>query len=206
VKRKLQNSNFKIQRNFKLQIPRRALKCVQGLGYLLLCVALCSCVSQKVIRLDNFNVRAFGARGDGKTLDSPAIDRAIRACAAAGGGTVFVPAGTYLSGSIHLTNNLNLYLDAGATILAAPQKLQAYDATETWKGTAYQDGGHTYFRIRLSFEKADLRPAVVCEDVDGLEISNFKAQVADGVSAARYKDVKGLVVRDSPGLKEQGVQ
>src|SRR5487761_2527510 len=63
-----------------------------------------------------FNVRAFGAAGDGKNLDSPAIDQAIAAAAQAGGGTVPVPAGTYLSGSIHLQSNIHLLLDAGATI------------------------------------------------------------------------------------------
>ena len=60
--------------------------------------------------------------------------------------------------------------------------------------------------IRFSFDSEDLRPAMVCEDVDGLEIDDFKAQLADGVSAARFKDVKGLVIRNSPmleGMKNQ---
>ncbi len=96
-----------------------------------------------------FNIRSFGAVGDGKNLDSPAIDRAIQAAAQAGGGTVFVPAGTYLSGSIHLTNNLDLHLDAGAVILGAPQNLNAYDFTESWTNNPYQDGGHCYFHNSL---------------------------------------------------------
>lgn len=96
-----------------------------------------------------FNVRDYGATGDGVTLDSPAINKAIEACAAAGGGTVWIPAGTYLSGSIRLTNKLNLVIDAGATILAAPAEMNAYDFTEEWKGQAYQDGGHTYFQNSL---------------------------------------------------------
>ena len=96
-----------------------------------------------------FNVRSFGATGDGKTLDNPAINKAIQAAAAAGGGTVFVPAGTYLSGSIHLTNNINLHLDAGAVILGAPQNLNAYDKTEPWTAIAYEDGGHVYFHNSL---------------------------------------------------------
>ena len=96
-----------------------------------------------------FNVRDFGAVGDGKTLDSPAINRAIQACSAAGGGTVWLPAGTYLSGSIRLTNNLNVHLDAGAKLLGAPQNLNAYDFSEEWEGQAYQDGGHTYFKNSL---------------------------------------------------------
>ena len=81
-----------------------------------------------------FNVRSFGAVGDGTNLDSPAINQAIQAASAAGGGTVFVPAGTYLCGSIRLTNNLHLYLDAGAIILGAPQAMNAYDATEALVG------------------------------------------------------------------------
>ena len=96
-----------------------------------------------------YNVRDYGATGDGKTLDSPAINRAIDACAKAGGGTVCLPAGTYLSGSIHLKSNINLLIDAGATILGAPQEMKAYDPAEPFEGTAYQDGGHTYFHNSL---------------------------------------------------------
>ncbi|MGO9479979.1 MAG: glycoside hydrolase family 28 protein [Limisphaerales bacterium] len=96
-----------------------------------------------------FNVRSFGATGDGRTLDSPAINRAIQAASAAGGGTVFVPAGTYLSGSIHLTSNIHLQLAAGAVILGAPQNLNVYDETEPWPAIAYEDGGHVYFHNSL---------------------------------------------------------
>ena len=71
-----------------------------------------------------FNVRKFGATGDGTTLDSPAIDKAIDACAQAGGGTVYFPAGTYLSGSIHLQSNIHLLIDTGAVILGAPQDIE----------------------------------------------------------------------------------
>jgi polygalacturonase len=96
-----------------------------------------------------FNVRAYGATGDGKTLDSPAINQAIEACAQTGGGTVLLPAGTYLSGSIHLRSNIHLLIDTGATILGAPQEMNAYDEAEPFAGPAYQDGGHTYFHNSL---------------------------------------------------------
>jgi len=95
------------------------------------------------------NVRTFGAVGDGKTLDSPAINKAIETTAAAGGGTIVVPAGTYLCGSIHLKSNIHLIIDAGATILGAPQELNAYDETEPWSYNPYQDGGHCYFHNSL---------------------------------------------------------
>jgi polygalacturonase len=96
-----------------------------------------------------FNVRDYGAVGDGKNLDSPAIDKAIEAAASQGGGTVRVPAGTYLSGSIHLKSNIHLVIDAGATLLGAPQSLNAYDETEPYNLGGYQDGGHCYFHNSL---------------------------------------------------------
>lgn len=96
-----------------------------------------------------YNVRAFGAAGDGKHLDSPALNAAIEACAQAGGGTVFVPAGTFLSGSIHLKSQIDLELAPGAVILGAPQEMKAYDPAEPFEGKAYQDGGHTYFHNSL---------------------------------------------------------
>ena len=65
-----------------------------------------------------YNVTTYGAAGNGSTLDSPAINAAIDTCAAAGGGTVYFPPGTYLSGSIRLKSNIELNLDANATILA----------------------------------------------------------------------------------------
>ena len=66
-----------------------------------------------------FDVRFFGATGDGKTIDTPAINRAIEAAAAAGGGTVRFPAGNYLCYSIRLKSNLALSLDQNAVIIAA---------------------------------------------------------------------------------------
>ena len=98
---------------------------------------------------NNFNVRAFGAVGNGTNLDSPAINKTIEACAQAGGGTVLIPAGTYLSGSIRLKSNIHLLIDAGAVILGAPQAMNAYDEAEPFAGPAYQDGGHTYFHNSL---------------------------------------------------------
>jgi polygalacturonase len=54
--------------------------------------------------------------------------------------------------------------------------------------------------INLSFETNDFRPAMVCSDVDGLEVDNFKAQLADGVLAATLDSVTNVVIRNSPVL------
>lgn len=100
---------------------------------------------------DAYNIRAFGAKGDGATVDTPAINKAIDAAAAAGGGTVYFPAGTYLCFSIHLQSNIALYLDQGATILAADPKEAkgAYDPPEPTEWGMYQDFGHSHWRNSL---------------------------------------------------------
>jgi polygalacturonase len=76
-----------------------------------------------------FDVTQVGAARDGKSVATAAVTKAIDAAAAAGGGTVYFPAGTYLSGSIHLKSNVALYLDAGSTLLASPEASD-YDRAE----------------------------------------------------------------------------
>jgi hypothetical protein len=66
-----------------------------------------------------FNPRSFGAVGDGKTKDSPSVQRAIDTCTASGGGMVYLSPGTYLCGTIVLKSNVTLYLEAGATIMGS---------------------------------------------------------------------------------------
>jgi len=66
------------------------------------------------------NPRDFGAKGDGTTKDTVAIQSAIDACAAKGGGAVRLTAGTWLSAPIVLKSNITLQLDKGATLLGSP--------------------------------------------------------------------------------------
>ncbi len=106
-----------------------------------------------------WDVRKFGATGDGKTVDSPAINKAIEAAAAAGGGMLVFPAGTYLCFSIHLKSHVDLFLERGCTILAADSPKPGdttgynggtYDAAEPndpW--TPYQDYGHNHWHNSL---------------------------------------------------------
>lgn len=65
------------------------------------------------------SVKRFGASGDGVSKDTAAIRRAVDAASAAGGGTVYLPPGTYLSGTIDLKSNVTLHLDTGATLLGS---------------------------------------------------------------------------------------
>jgi polygalacturonase len=97
-----------------------------------------------------YDVKTFGAKGDGKALDTAAINKTIDAAAAAGGGTVYFPAGNYLSVSIHLKSNITLYLDQGATIVAANTSKEAqYDPPEPNQWDAYQDFGHSHWHNSL---------------------------------------------------------
>jgi polygalacturonase len=106
-----------------------------------------------------FDVRTYGAVGDGKTIDSPAINKAIEAAAAAGGGTVVFPPGNWLSFSILMKSHVGLYLSQAATIIAADSPLPGqttgynggtYDAAEPnvpWED--YQDYGHNHWHNSL---------------------------------------------------------
>jgi len=110
------------------------------------------------------DVRAYGAVGDGRTLDSDAINRAITAAAASGGGTVLLPAGDYLSYTLRLRSHVTLQLGPGATLIAAdpppPGQPGGYDAPEPNPHNHYQDFGHSHFRNSL----------IVGEDLEGVAI------------------------------------
>jgi polygalacturonase len=67
-----------------------------------------------------FDIKAFGAAGDGKKKDTAAIARAIDAAAKAGGGTVVISPGRYLTGALTLKSNVTLDVEAGATLLGSP--------------------------------------------------------------------------------------
>lgn len=82
----------------------------------------------------SFNVRDFGAAGDGQAADTAGIQLALDACGRAGGGTVYLPAGRYLSGSLFLRNHTTLYLAAGAVLLGS-QRAEDYPVVESrWEG------------------------------------------------------------------------
>ncbi len=107
--------------------------------------------SMAVASSARFNIRDFGATGDGRTLDTDAINKAIEAARAAGGGTVYFPAGTYLSFSIHLKSNISLFLDQGAVLEGAEpaEGFGGYDPGEPNPSNQYQDWGHSHWHNSL---------------------------------------------------------
>jgi polygalacturonase len=170
-----------------------------------------------------FDVRRYGATGDGKTVDTPAVNRAIEAAAAAGGGLVVFPAGTYLCFSIHLKSRVHLELQQGCVLLAADSPLPgeqtgyrggAYDAAEpktAWD--AYQDYGHNHWHNSLLWGEG-------IEDISitgpgliwGKGLSNGRGRKGDGApfiaeqagvgnKAIALKNCRNVLLRDVSILK-----
>ena len=172
-----------------------------------------------------YNVRDFGATGDGKTVDTPAINKAIEAVAAKGGGTIVFPAGTYMCFTIRLKSNVELFLSRGCTIQAAdsPQPGEStgynggtYDAAESndpW--TPYQDFGHNHWRNSLFFAENEhdfsiLGPGLIFGK--GLSHGGGKVarggytvfiaeQAGVGNKAIALKNCRNVLLRDFSALK-----
>lgn len=114
-----------------------------GLMFSVLLAAACATPAE-------YNVRDFGAKGNGNTIDSPAINKAIQKAASKGGGRVMIPAGEYLCYSIKLESNIELHLSQGATIISAkPTDTGGYDLPEPQPYTQYQAFGHNHVQNSL---------------------------------------------------------
>ena len=156
-----------------------------------------------------FNVRDYGAVGTGRDKETAAIAKAIDACAKAGGGMVYVPAGRYLIGSITLKSHVTLDLDAGAVLLGSPDPedyplrgsvwgerqsvsplIYAEDAeniTITGRGTIDGQGQVWWKRQWLALPKKGMEPAKTPEEVaEARKIANGRPQL---IQLVRCKDV-----------------
>ncbi|MBQ8174331.1 MAG: right-handed parallel beta-helix repeat-containing protein [Clostridia bacterium] len=152
-----------------------------------------------------FNVKDYGAKGDGMSLDSHAIQKAIDAAAKVGGGTVYIPEGTYLSGTIHFKSNIHVWLDKGATILGSKNRLD-FDEYETDPAnTEFQDRSHSYFHHSLfhadnandialtGYGKIDMQSA--WEDLNFADIDGG-GPWCRGCKAVAFKECTNVVIRD----------
>ena len=170
-------------------------------------ISLALIITAITLSANTYNVRDFGARGDGKALDHVAINKAIDACVAGGGGQVLLPAGTYLCGSIRLKSNVGLHLMAGAKILAAPGELKAYDESESFGGfPEYQDGGHTYFHNSLIWAEGQTNVSITGQGmIDGEGLTRHDTEnagnvqggsIGTGDKAIALKRCRDVLIRD----------
>ncbi|HEY3381342.1 MAG TPA: glycoside hydrolase family 28 protein [Vicinamibacterales bacterium] len=150
-----------------------------------------------------FDVRAYGAKGDGKALDTDAINRAIDAAAAAGGGTVRLPSGAYRSFSIHLKSHVGLFLDQGATLVAAepnPAAGEGYDAPEPLQWDMYQDFGHSHWHNSLiwgeGIEDVSITGPGTIWGKGLIRNQSEKSPVGTGNKAISLRNCRNVLIRD----------
>jgi polygalacturonase len=108
------------------------------------------------------DVRTYGAKGDGTTKDTAAIQAAIDACAGKGGGTVRLAAGTYVSAPIVLKSNITLQLDKGATLLGSPD--------------------HDDYPPKTEFHLPDAQPLIGATNADNVSITGEGTIDGNGAS------------------------
>ena len=139
-------------------------------------------------------VREHGARGDGAANDSPAINQAIAACHAAGGGTVSFAPGTYLAASIRLLSHIRLRLEAGATLQALED---GYEPPEPNPFDKYQDFGHSHFRNSLIWGEGVTDVAIEGPGrIEGRALRSGNARPGQGNKQIAIKGGQRLAFRD----------
>lgn len=153
----------------------------------------------------SYNIKDFGAKGDGINLDSKAVNDAIESAFANGGGTVVVPAGLYLCGSIVLKSNINLHLESGAVIIATKDS-KAYMPSEEFNFPEYQDGGHTYFHNSLIWAEEQENVSITGHGmIDGYGLTRKDTEkggvvhggsIGTGDKAIALKRCKNILIRD----------
>jgi polygalacturonase len=150
-----------------------------------------------------YDVRAYGAKGDTTTLDTDAVNRAIDAAAASGGGTVYFGPGAYSTFSVHLKSNITLYLDRGATLLGPDPGTRSdgkgYDPAEPGPDNKFQDYGHSHWHNSLIWGE-DIHDVAILGPgrIDGLGLKRGINRDTPGAGnkAIALKNVRNVILRD----------
>src|ERR1043166_2525904 len=130
-------------------------------------------ISKPVFGTAKVNVREAGAKADGRSNDTAAINKAIDECHKSGGGDVVFPAGTYSAASIHLNSNVRFVLDKDAIITGAKS---GYDPPEPNAFERFQDFGHSHFHNALMWGENIENFAIVGGRINGGEIVEDEAK------------------------------
>jgi polygalacturonase len=150
-------------------------------------------IPQPVFPAAQFNVRDFGATGNGLTNDTAAINRAIAKCSEQGGGTVTFPPGKYAAASIHLRSDVRLSLDADAVLFGAPD---GFEAAEPNPFSQYQDRGHSHFHNALMWGEQITNFAIVGGKINGGSIGHGDPQPGRGDKLIAIKVGKNLLFQN----------
>ena len=143
------------------------------------------------------NVRDFGAAGDGIAKDTAAIQKAIDTAERQGGGTVLVPAGRYLSGTLHLKSNVTLWLDNGSTILARTDNAD-FDPYEKLGFASVSDNETTYFRYGLVTAENAHHIAILGQGTIDGNRTRRRGPKTVAIKLCRHVTIRGITVANSP--------
>jgi polygalacturonase len=160
---------------------------------------LCCAILQ--LHAADFNVRAFGAKGDRQILDRAALQAALDACAKAGGGTVRFPAGDYLAGLLRISSGTTLQLEAGATLWASTNKADYAPGPLSPAAHSRQTSSHL-----LVADEAERIAIVGAGTINGQGSADYNGSASNkppfrvGIllfTACREVSVRGVTIRDS---------
>ena len=160
------------------------------------CLMVLSCT---FVQAKTYNVTSFGAKGDGRNIDSEAINKAIEQASADGGGTVYIPAGNYACYSIQLKSHITLYFESGAKLIAEfPTADAGYDKAEENSFSQYQDFGHSHWKNSLIWG-IGLEDITICGpgQIYGKGLSREESRLAGaGNKAISLKLCKNVIIKD----------
>jgi hypothetical protein len=141
-----------------------------------------------------FNILDYGAKRDGSASSTAAIRGAIQACAKAGGGTVWIPAGTYVTGAIEMVSNMTLHVDTGATLRFVANREEyplvdhsRYEGVET-RAPAANIGGYKLENIAI-----EGHGTLTASNADWLALVR-----ADGAGRAAWSNLLNLLQKPDP--------
>jgi polygalacturonase len=160
-----------------------------------LIILFCACPT--LFAASEFDVRVFGAKGDGSAKDTAAIQKAIDTAAAQGGGTVLLPPGKYVSGTIHLKSNITFYLANGATLLASTDN-NDFDPYETLPFKSVSDNETTYFHYGLVTAENVHHIAIVGQGVIDGNRPRRRGPKTVAIKLCQYVTIRGITVQNSP--------
>ena len=143
-----------------------------------------------------FNVQDFGVRADGITNNAAAINKAIETCSVAGGGTVFIPAGIYATGSIHLKSHVTLALDAGAVLKALAGTIDSWEPNPNDQGL--MDAAYYHWHASLIWGE-DLQSVRILGPgtLDGAALTrSSKVPAGLGDKAIALKQCRGVKIQN----------
>lgn len=161
----------------------------------------CSIVVTTFAQSAFYNVLDYGAKADGKTNNTIAVNSAIESASKNGGGTVYFPSGEYLAYTIHLKNNITLYFDNGAVLIGDKEKNGVgYDLPGNAKWySKFQDFGHSYWKNSLIYGDSLHNITIMGEGIiwgNGLYTHDKPKIKGSGNKAIALKNCFNVTIKD----------